>query len=182
MVALLQLAQTQKPWFGMLDKFSLQIRQHVLFYNCKIAKNGKPLTPMYNLQHRHAPDADLEMVKLPHYYIMVSFVNNTCISGSSLKKKSLHSKWVFLSLKPGYKGHSLSPNQSGSTRQRRLCWQPEFTHGKSAQCEFCSPTDFGNKSAENKAVSVQLPSVGFWSVLRFYKVAPQRDTSGPSLT
>lgn len=53
---------------------------------------------------------------------------------------------------------------------------------KSTQCEFCSLTDFGNKSAENKAVSVQLPSVGFWSVLRFYKVAPQRDTSGPSLT
>lgn len=53
---------------------------------------------------------------------------------------------------------------------------------KSTQCEFCPLTDFGNKSAENKAVSVQLPSVGFWSVLRFYKVAPQRDTSGPSLT
>lgn len=53
---------------------------------------------------------------------------------------------------------------------------------KNAQCEFCSLTDFGSKSAENKAVSVQLPYVGFWSVLRFYKVALQRDTSGPSLT
>lgn len=53
---------------------------------------------------------------------------------------------------------------------------------KSTQCEFCSLTDFGSKSAENKAVSVQLPYVGFWSVLRFYKVALQRDTSGPSLT
>lgn len=43
-------------------------------------------------------------------------------------------------------------------------------------------TDFGSKSAENKAVLVQLPSVGFWSVLRFYTVCPQRDPSGLSLS
>lgn len=39
-----------------------------------------------------------------------------------------------------------------------------------------------NKSAENKALSVQLPSKVFWSVFRFYKVAPQGITSGPSHT
>lgn len=92
---------------------------------------------------------------------------------SSLRKQK------FLTLNPlfcfmlGTRSSVFFSKQSNSTGQRRLRWQPEFTHGKSAQCEFCSPTDFGNKSMENKALSVQLSSVGSWSVLRFYKVAPQ---------
>lgn len=32
---------------------------------------------------------------------------------------------------------------------------------KNAQCKFCSLTDFGGKSAENKVASVQLPQRGF---------------------
>lgn len=93
----------------MHDKFSLQIRQHVLLYNCKIAKNGKPLTSMHNLQqhtylHRftHTPDAGLEEIqKLLQYHRTASIVNNAYfwhLSSSLKKEKHLRPKWVFSSL------------------------------------------------------------------------------------
>lgn len=74
------------------------------------------------------------------------------------------------------------PGRGGCVDSPSLLMEKKGKKKKPTQCEFCSLTDFGSKSAENKAVSVQLPYVGFWSVLRFYKVALQRDTSGPSLT
>lgn len=121
----------------------------MLFYNCKITKIGQCLTHMNSLQqffslshaHTHTfmqahttPDVDLEkkMRKLPHYYWRVPFVNNAFWCSSLKKEKSFILNVVFFLFlsSAGYKERSLYPNPSGSSRQRRLCWQPEFTHGK----------------------------------------------------
>lgn len=55
---------------------------------------------------------------------------------------------------------------------------------KNAQCEFCSPTDFGGESAENKAASVQLPQRGFLVAPQvFIKLLSKKgDASGSPLT
>lgn len=113
--------------------------------------------------------------KLLHYYRIVSFVNNAYfwhLSSSLKKKNTSYLNGVFLLFKPRYKERSLSPNQSSSARQRRLCWQPEFTHGKSAQCEFCSPTDLEASQQRTKLSQSSCPpwvsslSSGFIKLLR----------------
>lgn len=55
---------------------------------------------------------------------------------------------------------------------------------RNAQCEFCSLTDFGGESAENKAASVQLPLRGFLVAPQvFIKLLCEKgDTSGSPLT
>lgn len=126
----------------------------MLFYNCKITKIGQCLTHMNSLQqyaifltlscthtHLHAGShhtwcwSRKENVEITSLLLKGAFCKQCILAFwcSSLKKaKSFILNVVFFLFlsSAGYKERSLYPNPSGSSRQRRLCWQPEFTHGK----------------------------------------------------
>lgn len=89
----------------------------------------------------------------------------------------------------GYKQCSLHqsrvdrPGRGGCVDRPSLLMEKKKTK-KNAQCEFCSLTDFGGESAENKAASVQLPLRGFLVAPQvFIKLLCEKgDTSGSPLT
>lgn len=123
----------------------------MLFYNCKITKIGQCLTHMNSLQqyaifltlscthtHLHAGShhtwcwSRKENAEITSLLLKGAFCKQCILVQLIEERKIFHSKccfFLFLS-SAGYKERSLYPNPSGSSRQRRLCWQPEFTHGK----------------------------------------------------
>lgn len=198
MVAILQLAQTQKAWFGMLDKFSLQIRQHVLLYNCKIAEIGKPLTSMptttcNNLQSHtsthtdtHTPGASLEEVGYGNCFITTEWfllltMHISGISAHWRKKNTSYLMGFFFSWSPGTRRavfprtRAARPGRGGCVDSLSLLM--EKAHNVSSVHRL-------TLEASQRRTKLSQSSCPPWVSGRssgFIKLLRKRDTSGPSL-
>lgn len=179
----------------------------MLFYNCKITKIGHCLTRMNSLQqyaifltlscthtHLHAGShhtwcwSRKENVEITSLLLKGAFCKQCILAFwcSSLKKaKSFILNVVFFSLpfKCGVQGaQSLPKPEWLEQAEEAVLTARVYSWKKAHNVSSVRWLTLETSQLRTKLSQSSLPSVGFWSVLRFYKVAPQRDTSGPSLT